>query len=191
MKKPAWVIPSIPLVFVVVSCASPGTRPSDMSVRGHQAAAAQEGSPKVAVEHRAAATKLQSAEDLACAGLTPEERAPGFFGAATVIGVEPLYNDDLAPYLVGAEIALRAGRGDNRPWLERVIACHIARAAALGHDLGVLPNCPFAPRGVKAEIRQVPGEYVITLRTKDGEAAKEVWKRAHHLAQRSRQARTF
>ena len=180
----------VSFAFVLSACAAPGTRPADMSVAGHQRAA-QASQPPIAVQHRQAGEQLQAREDRACAGLTLEERAPGFFGSATVIGVEPLYNDDLAPYLVGAEIELRADRGANRPWLERVIACHLAEAASAGHDLEAVPECPFAPKGVKADLRQVPGGYVISVRTKDLDAAKEVWRRAQHLAVRSRHARTF
>lgn len=40
-----------------------------------------------------------------------------------------------------------------RDWLERAISCHLARNAALGHEVPAMPDCPLVPRGARCWMR--------------------------------------
>jgi hypothetical protein len=56
-----------------------------------------------------------------------------------------------------AIVMFRARPSMTAEWLQRVVDCHPARNAALGHVVLDLPDCPLVPKGVADEptIREV------------------------------------
>lgn len=43
--------------------------------------------------------------------------------------------------------------GLTKELFQRIVNCHLARNAVLGHDAPELAYCPLAPKGVTAEVR--------------------------------------
>src|SRR5690349_8918330 len=74
----------------VTGCATPGTRPHDMSIAGHETAASAE--PGAAAKHHSAAQALRDAQTQACAGVVATESdGTPLFKRADIDGIEPLY----------------------------------------------------------------------------------------------------
>ena len=83
--------------------------------------------------------------------------------------------------LVGATITFRAVRGLTREWLQRLVDCHLARNAALGHDVPEMPECPLVPPGVTARVSSVGAGFAVEVRADTDEGAVEVLRRARSL----------
>jgi hypothetical protein len=145
---------------------------------------------ELAAQHRAASEALVSAEYTACAGLDADDRDMSPFAhAEDIASVEPLKaqiatqggpetGDD-----VGATITFRAVPGLSAPWLRRIIDCHLARNAALGHELASaeMPYCPLTLNGVGAGVREAGSGFAVDVRAADSATAKEIWRRAQRL----------
>lgn len=139
---------------------------------------------ELAARHRAASQTLREAESRACAGLSDHDRDTGPFAhQADIARVSPLYHDELlAPDLVGAAIEFRAVPGMSVQWLQRIVDCHLARAAALGHDLAMIGDCPLAPKDVRAAVSATRKGFLVEIRSRDSASAREIWQRANRLA---------
>jgi hypothetical protein len=83
--------------------------------------------------------------------------------------------------VVGASIVLRAVPGLTAEWLQRLVDCHLARNAALGHDVPEMPDCPLVPRGVSARVRSVGNGFAVDVRSEDPDVAADVLARARRL----------
>ncbi len=113
-----------------------------------------------AANHRAASRALKEAEARTCAGIAPDDRDMSpFEHAEDIIGVGPLTIPEAdarakvpTERTVGAIVTFRALEGMTAEWLQRVVDCHLARNASLGHDVPEMPNCPLVPRGVEARV---------------------------------------
>lgn len=81
----------------------------------------------------------------------------------------------------GARIVLQAKPGLTEEWLQRVVDCRIARAAALGHETPDLPHCPLATAGVTADVESTGDGFAIEVRAEDPETAAEIVRRAELL----------
>jgi hypothetical protein len=142
---------------------------------------------RLAAAHRSAAEALRDAEARACVGLSDEERdSSPFDHRADIVRVTELRDDVPVRYevthpLVGATITVRAVPGLTAEWLERVMACHLARNAALGHDVPEMPSCPLVPRGVSARARSVGDGFAVDVRADTPEGAADVLARARSL----------
>ena len=65
--------------------------------------------------------------------------------------------------------------------MQRLVDCHLARNAALGHDIPEMETCPLVPSGVAASVAASDGDVVVTVFA--GQAnANEVRTRAEKLA---------
>ena len=171
---------------VASPCWAGSTNPTDEHRR--QAADARAR----AAEHRAASQALRDAEARACAGLDPEDRDESPFAhrediasverldrrTSTVSGPARLRTAD---QLAGAKITFRAVRGLSAPWLQRVVDCHLARNAALGHDVPEMGYCPLVPKEVSATVSATQSGFAISIRGENPDAAEEVWRRARAL----------
>ena len=141
----------------------------------------------LAARHRAAASALQGAEDRACGGLDEASRDESpFMHRADIASVEELTEEYQIGHStmhrrVGATVTFRAVPGMTREWLQRVIDCHIARNAAMGHDVPEMPDCPLVPMGVTAVVRSVGGAFAVDIHAPPGDAADEVLRRARSL----------
>lgn len=67
------------------------------------------------------------------------------------------------------------------PWLQRLVDCHLARNAALGHDVPEMPYCPLVPRGVSARVSAVDRGFAVDVRAEDPATAQEILRRARGL----------
>lgn len=141
----------------------------------------------LAARHRAAAAALREAEDHACAGLDEASRDESpFMHRADIASVEELWEDvrvgrSVTRRRAGATVMFRAVRGLTQEWLQRIVDCHLARNAALGHDVPEMPDCPLVPMGVTAHVRSVGAEFAVDVRAESNEAADEVLRRARAL----------
>jgi len=162
-----------------IPCWSDGAPPSE----GHVEAAAEHR--RVAAAHRASAQTLRDAESHACVGLADDDRDMSPFShTADVTSVVALTGRgpaaDAEP-IVGATVTLRSVRGLSVAWLERVVACHLARNAALGNEVPEMPTCPLVPRGVSAHVRATHEGFAVDVRADTEEGAAEVLRRARLL----------
>jgi hypothetical protein len=81
----------------------------------------------------------------------------------------------------GAVIVFRATPGMTAEWLQRVVDCHLARNAALGHDVPEMPDCPLVPKGVAATVKATDAGFAVAVRSEDSSTAAEVLRRARSL----------
>lgn len=215
------------------ACATPGTRPHDMSVAHHEEAAGAEEERAAALEgpalsgctssasapdapdrpcwtgeedptparraeadrhreaaaaHRAAAQTLRDAEARECVGLSDADRDQSPFSHREDLASVTELTEEVrvgrsgtSPRVVGATIVVRAVPGLTAEWLERVLECHLARNASLGHDVPEMPYCPLVPAGVTVRVRSVGDGFAVDVRADGDEAAAEVLRRARLL----------
>ena len=153
---------------------------------------------KRAAEHRAASQALRDAEARACVGIAESDRDRSPFDhRENVASVEPLYVMDRGAvdvsgsgpaqpprgtrHLAGAVVMLRAAPGMTAEWLQRVVDCHLARNAALGHEVPEMPYCPLVPNGAEATVTPARGGFAVTIQSDVPASAEEVLRRSRGL----------
>jgi hypothetical protein len=157
---------------------------------------------RAAADHRAASSALREAETKTCAGIAPEERdASPFTHVEDIANVELIVLDRVgqtvtrrrapvehrgepgysAGHVVGAVVTFRTVPGLTAEILQRLVDCHLARNAALGHVAPEMPNCPLVPRGVEARVIATGSGLEVELRASDNGSAREVLARAQRL----------
>lgn len=141
---------------------------------------------KMAADHRAASQALRDAEASACVGLSPDDRDMSpFLHREDVASVAPLNTQQVgktAPRLVGATIVFRAVPGLTEERLQRIVACHLARNASVGHNAPEMPYCPLVPKGAAAAVSSVGGGFAVAVRSEDSGGAQEILRRSLLLA---------
>lgn len=211
------------LVLAALGCAHTGTRPHEMSVREHDAAAERDAALAQghaarydedawatsscggvfcfstwsnptseharlarkyrgeAARHRRASAVLRETEARACAGIPERDRdVSPFFHRGDIAAVEAEPGPDgSAPAVV--RVRFRPVTGVDADALQRLVDCHLARAAARGHDAPEMPYCPLVPRGVEAEVESLEDGLAVTLRIEESSRA-EVVERVKALA---------
>lgn len=146
-----------------------------------------------AAKHRAASTELRAAEASACAGFSVDDRVISpFERTSEIAGVEPFvrrtdpYTAGSRERVVGAVVTFRAVPGMTTEWLQRLVDCHLARNAALGHVVPEMPNCPLVPAGVRARVRPAGTGFAVEIDSDDPDVAREILARAERLAPSAR-----
>lgn len=146
---------------------------------------------RMAADHRAASQALRDAEARACVGLADEDRdSSPFDHRDDIASVEPLSENVSSgkggqpPKMTGAVITFRALPGLTAEWLQRVVDCHLARNAALGHDVPEMPSCPLVPKNVTARVTSTGAGFAVAVRSDDSDTAVEVLRRARSLVAR-------
>ncbi len=140
-----------------------------------------------AADHRGGSSALRDAEARACVGITPDDRdISPFEHKEDIATVEPLNvgaggAKQPSMRLVGATVTFRAVQGMTTEWLQRVIECHVARNAALGHVVPEMPNCPLVPNGVEAHVTSSGNDFAVAIRSNDMPVAQEILARARRL----------
>lgn len=140
-----------------------------------------------AEEHRAASQALREAEAAACVGIDPSDRdASPFVHVEDIESVRSLVETRVAGRSqieeeTGAVVRFRAVSGLTSEWLQRVVDCHLARSAALGHDVAGMPNCPLVPKGATAVVSSTGNGFAVAIRGDDEEAIDEIILRASRL----------
>lgn len=149
-----------------------------------------------AAEHRAASRALRDAEARACTWISGDDRDRSPFDHRDdIASVSSLMLDEPDPdghelgvlereRLAGAIITFRAVPGMTEQWLRRIVECHLARNAALGHDVPEMPYCPLVPKNVTAHVSSTASGFVVELESGDAETAREVLRRARALVGR-------
>jgi hypothetical protein len=141
----------------------------------------------LAHKHRAAAAALTDAEARACAGLSEQDRDMSpFYHREDIASVAPLFEEfksgkGVTKKEVGATIVFRAVPGVTAEWLQRVVDCHIARAAAVGHDMPEMSYCPLVPKNVKANVASTGDGFAVNVSGDDASTIAEIRKRAEAL----------
>ncbi len=132
-----------------------------------------------AAEHRAHAHDLLAAERAACAGLDPAEIDHSPFAHHEEIAAVAAELD--GDRLRGARVRFAAVPGLSADWMRSALACHHARAAALGFDPTYLSDCPSTVAGAETTVLEQDGDLVVVVRAKDEAAALIIYARAEAL----------
>lgn len=143
-----------------------------------------------AADHRGASQALRDAEARACVGIPVADRDESPFDhREDIASVEPLYSPlsggkNPTRRFEGATVTFRAVPGMTAQWLQRVIDCHLARNAALGHDVPEMAYCPLVPKGVTASATPTQAGFGVAIKSDDMDVAREVLRRAQALVAR-------
>lgn len=144
----------------------------------------------LAAAHRAASSALRAAEASACGGVAPPDRDMSPFAhREDIVRAEPLLapsGSKSLPRQVGVTVFFRAVPGLTSEWLQRLIDCHVARNALLGHDAPEMAYCPLAVRGVTAHVSAEHGGYAVALRADEQESINAIRERVDVLVRPQR-----
>jgi hypothetical protein len=151
---------------------------------------------KRAADHRAASLALRDAEGRACTGISESDRDESpFHHTEDITSIEPLSvydgasNGSAGPaqfprsarHVEGAVVEFRAVPGMTVEWLQRVVDCHLARNAALGHDVPEMSYCPLVPKGVEATVTAARGGFAVSIRSTVPAVAEDILRRSRAL----------
>lgn len=140
---------------------------------------------RMAADHRAASQVLRDAEARACVGVSELDRdVSPFAHREDVLRVASLRSGGPSSRVEGVVVTFRALPGLTTEWLQKVVDCHIARNAALGHDVAEMAYCPLVPKGATAQVSQVADGFAVTIRTTDPDSIPELVRRAEALTRR-------
>lgn len=145
----------------------------------------------LAEKHRAAAAALVQAEARVCADLSAEDRDMSpFHHREDIESVSPLVEEvkagkGVTKKDVGVKVVFRAVPGLTAEWLQRVVDCHLARAAAVGHEMPEMDYCPLVPKGVKAKVSSTGSGFAIEVSADDAATVAEIKRRAEGLKART------
>ena len=138
-----------------------------------------------AAAHRAASQALREAEAKECVGISPLDRDMGpFVHQEDIVAVERLESggtDKLPPHLEGAAVVFRAVPGMTAQWLQRLVNCHAARMAVLGHDAPEMQHCPLVSHNLTAVVTPRSTGFAVEMRSDDPDTAREILQRAKQL----------
>jgi hypothetical protein len=141
---------------------------------------------RAAAGHHVAARALREAEAHACRGVPEADRdISPFFHREAIAKVEPLVRrgagDQTVEELAGATIVLLPATGMTLDRLQRVVQCHLARNAALGHRVPEMSYCPLVPKGVAARVVSKGNGFAVDVTSEEASTAAEILRRARAL----------
>lgn len=142
---------------------------------------------RVAALHRATSAALRDAEANACKGIPERDKAISpFWHRKDIVEITPVYEPlgtgETPGAPKGAVITFAPVPGMTSESLQRLVDCHLARNAALGHQVPQMPYCPLVPANVAANVVPTPqGGLAVVLTSTDRESAREVIARARKL----------
>ena len=145
---------------------------------------------QMAADHRAGSKALRDAEARACARLAEADRdTTPFAHREDIASVEPLtvnVSSSKAQFArtQGAVVTFRAVPGMTAQWLQRIVDCHLARNAVLGHDVPEMAYCPLVPKNVTARVTATDTGFAVAVRSEDADTAAEILRRARALRER-------
>ena len=116
---------------------------------------------KEAARHRTVAASLLRAERAACQGLGEDEMSHSpFFHREDILRVEEVRVDG---ELHGARVLFSKVPGLDAPWMRRALACHQARAAAMGFSDQVMSYCPLMIAPTTVTVEDLGGVIAVTV----------------------------
>jgi hypothetical protein len=142
---------------------------------------------ELAQKHRAASKALTSAEANACSGVPDDDRdISPFYHREDIQSISPLTEEVKAGKAsttkeVGVTVVFRAVPGLTAEWLQRVVDCHLARAAAMGHQMAGMEYCPLELKGVKAKVSSAGNGFAVNVSADDVATVAELKKRGAAL----------
>ena len=142
---------------------------------------------RLAAAHSAEADALREAEARACVGVAEEDRdISPFLRSDDILRVEMLDAGAAEDESTIPVVRVTFGKvpGLDNENLERLIGCHLARNAALGHDVPEMEYCPLVPHGAQARVAADGGDLTVTIAAGESSVG-EVRRRAQRLAERS------
>lgn len=154
-----------------------------MRTSSEQHAAEAEAHVRIAEEHRRASAALRAAEAQACRDVAVADRDTSPFERTEDIARVDRIVEGTGDgsYLAGILVTFRPVPGLTDARLQRMIDCHLARNAALGHVVPNMPDCPLVPRGVVAHVRTNGDALAVEIRGSDLGSAREAVTRAERL----------
>jgi hypothetical protein len=169
------------------ACAAQSQAFQHMSATEHEAAAQAAPEPALAAEHADAAKQLRDQESAACYGISESDRDRGPLARADEItGIQIVKDRGIFPKgplePVGVSLYLRAEPGVTEQWLGRVVACHVAHVAVVGHDR--YPG-PLEVPGAQASVSSTGVGFRVTITSHDRDAVRSVVQRGQELASAS------
>lgn len=166
------------------TCAGKGGCWTSVSNPTAQHSADAEKHHDLAKKHRAASAALASAEASACAGISEGDRDMSPFYHREDIQSAAVYSENVksgkgsTAKVVGATVVFRAVPGMTAEWLQRVVDCHLARAAAVGHEMPEMDYCPLELKGVKAKVTSAGNGFAVNISADDDNTVEQIKKRA-------------
>jgi hypothetical protein len=150
---------------------------------------AAEARRKRAAQQRAASPALREAEARACSGVHPDDLHTSPFehveDIARIVVLRSRWQSPGRGFRgsrpTGALVTFRRAEGMTVDSLQRVVDCHLARNAALGHAVPELPSCPLVPRGVRAQVSSTSAGLAVTLQATHPRAGREIARRVRSL----------
>jgi len=119
------------------------------------------GEREEASRHRAVAASMLRSELEACAGLGDEEKSHSpFFHREDIMRVEEVRTDG---EVRGARVLFRKVPGLEVGWMRRAIACHQARAAAMGYPTKVMSYCPLMIAPTSVSVDDIGSAIAVTI----------------------------
>ena len=143
---------------------------------------------QMAADHRAGSQVLRDAEARACVGISEMDRDMSpFERGADIASVAPLVvrtvtAREVVNRTVGVTVTFRPVPGLTAEWLQRVVNCHLARNAALGHSMPEMPRCPLVPNGVSATVSSTGDGFAVAIQADDPAALEDLQRRAQALS---------
>lgn len=166
------------------TCAGKGGCWTSVSNPTAQHSADAEKHRDLAKKHRTASAALASAEASACAGISDDDRDISPFYHREDIQSVSTYSENVksgkgsVAKVVGATVMFRALPGMTAEWLQRVVDCHLARAAAAGHEMPEMDYCPLELKGVKAKVTSAGNGFAVNISADDDNTVEQIKKRA-------------
>jgi hypothetical protein len=170
------------------SCLSQGVCWGDVADPNAEHAARAERHRELAAKHRGAATALARAEAQSCVGIAESDRDMSPFAHRDDIrSVQPVQENQqvgkgTVSRQVGARVVFRAVPGMTAEWLQRLVDCHLARAAAAGNEMPEMDYCPLMLKGVTARVSSVGDGFAVDIRSSDPATQDAILKRVNALA---------
>ena len=130
--------------------------------------------------HRQAAETLEAQAATACRSVAAadRERSP-LLHPKDLVSVEIDDSGAEGPVVV---VVYKPVVGMTPASLGRVVDCHLAHSAVLGHPIDDLPECPLVPRGVWAEVGEDDqGRLTLSIGADTPSSALEIRSRAERL----------
>lgn len=140
---------------------------------------------KRAAQHRAASQALRDAEARACAGVSELDRSISPFEHREEISRVDLVDTNVPERRTrGVRVVFRAVPGLSAERMQRLVDCHTARNAALGHDMPDMPFCPLVLRGVEAQVVRAGSDLGVEVTSSDPSVVHEIIRRGLALLSR-------
>lgn len=143
---------------------------------------------ELAARQRASSAALVAAEQKECSGLSEEDRDIGpFYHREDITSVTVIDEQGSGGYvspsrkITGAKIVFRALPAMTAEWLQRVVDCHLARAAALGHDMPEMGYCPLVLEDAHASVSSTGDGFAVYVTSDNPRTVKEIIRRAEAL----------